>query len=737
MRIYVNTFRNFINNNAGINTNGRKNNEIKLRGFHSFTINNFINLVQRKVYKPPIPKQIPVNSMYFGIKRSDEFQWMQNPKNHDVLKYIKAENEYTESVMKGTKLLQQRLTYELKKKLITQGTMAPIKIYADEYEYYTILTEHGLKYCRNKKGFPSTEMVLLDSKWLRETNKHIRSLLISPDHRKLAYLLEQEGEETGVLHFKNLNENSIIYDEKLKKIFNFVWGSNSKIIYYTITDEQLRPYKVYAHHIGSSPQDDILIYEEKEKSSFVDITVTKDKSFITLNSNGFSTSEVRLFDAYHDFSKGFPELKLIEPRSIGLEYYVDHHDEFLYILTNADNARNFKLVRASLEKCDKKNWETIFTVKDSEKIEDIDIFRKFAVLFAKREGLPIILCYNFVSQDMHQIELPTKFCVVSPETNIDYDTDIVRFTCDSPFAHPSTYEYNMETRRLRSVRSNPINNFDPALYTCYRTYANALDGAKIPITLLHKKSLTLDNKNPLLIRSYGTYGVSIEPDFQLEHFSLLERGWIIALAHVRGGSELGSTWYDQGRLMNKKNSITDLISVIDYLIRTGYSNPSLVASIGVSAGGLLLGAAFNMRPDLFRAIILRVPFLDPLSSMLNSDLPLTRIEYNEWGNPLENKETYEYLASYAPYDNISSIKSQQTCSILVTAAMKDQRVSYWHPLKWVARMRIKQLIDKNDNLLILKVDKERGHFGAENDQSKRIKDVALELAFLISQVQNK
>ncbi|CAG8596700.1 7708_t:CDS:10 [Rhizophagus irregularis] len=529
--------------------------------------------------------------------------------------------------MKGTKLLQQRLTYELKKKLITQGTgtMAPIKIYADEYEYYTILTEHGLKYCRNKKGFPSTEMVLLDSKWLRETNKHIRSLLISPDHRKLAYLLEQEGEETGVLHFKNLNENSIIYDEKLKKIFNFVWGSNSKIIYYTITDEQLRPYKVYAHHIGSSPQDDILIYEEKDKSSFVDITVTKDKSFITLNSNGFSTSEVRLFDAYHDFSKGFPELKLIEPRSIGLEYYVDHHD-------------------------------------------------KFAVLFAKREGLPIILCYNFVSQDMHQIELPTKFCVVSPETNIDYDTDIVRFTCDSPFAHPSTYEYNMETRRLRSVRSNPINNFDPALYTCYRTYANALDGAKIPITLLHKKSLTLDNKNPLLIRSYGTYGVSIEPDFQLEHFSLLERGWIIALAHVRGGSELGSTWYDQGRLMNKKNSITDLISVIDYLIRTGYSNPSLVASIGVSAGGLLLGAAFNMRPDLFRAIILRVPFLDPLSSMLNSDLPLTRIEYNEWGNPLENKETYEYLASYAPYDNISSIKSQQTCSILVTAAMKDQRL---------------------------------------------------------------
>ncbi|RIA82902.1 prolyl oligopeptidase [Glomus cerebriforme] len=706
--------------------------------FHSFTINDFINLVQRKGYKPPIPKQIPNNSMYFGIKRSDEFQWMQNPKNRDVLKYIKAENEYTESVMRSTKVLQQRLVYELRKKLIIPRIMAPIKTYADEYEYYTILTKYGIKYCRNKKGFSSTstEEVLLDSKWLRGTNKLIRSLLISPDHNKLAYLVEQEGEETGVLHFKNLSGNSISYDEKLENVFNFVWGSNSKIIYYTISDEQLRPYKVYAHYIGSLSKYDILIYEEKDKSSFVDITVTKDKSFITVNSNGFSTSEIRVFDAYHDFSKEFPELRLIEPRSPGLEYYVDHHNGFLYILTNADNTRNFKLVRASLENYDKKNWETIFSVKDNEKIEDIDIFRKFAVIFAKKEGLPIIFCYNFDSCEVHQIELPTKFCVVSPETNIDYDTDIVRFTCDSPFAHQSIYEYNMETRKLHSVRSNPIHNFDSTLYTCYRIYANALDGVKIPITLLHKKSLDLDNKNPLLIRSYGAYGVSIEPDFQLEHLPLLERGWIIALAHVRGGSEVGYTWYDQGRLMNKRNSITDLISVIKYLIGAGYSNPSLVASIGVSAGGLLLGAAFNMRPDLFRAIVLRVPFLDPLSSMLNSDLPLTRVEYNEWGNPLENKEAYEYLASYAPYDNISTLKSQRTCSILVTAAMKDQRVSYWHPLKWVARMRTRQPSDKNDNLLILKVDMERGHFGAETDQSNRIKDVvAFELAFLISQVQ--
>ncbi|CAG8682442.1 12057_t:CDS:10, partial [Funneliformis mosseae] len=707
--------------------------------------------------KPPIPKQLPNSSVYFGIKRVDEFQWLQNSENHEVLKYIKAENEYTESLMKRTNSLQRRLSHELRRKLITQGIMAPIKTLVDGYEYYTISTKYGLKYCRNKKGFPPIEEVLLDSKWLAGTKKSIRSLLISPDHNILAYLIEQEGEEIGVLHFKILNENEnlILHDEKLEGIFNFVWGSNSKIVYYTITDEQLRPYKVYAHQIGSSPQHDILIYEDYDKSSFVDITVTRDKSFIAINSNSFSTSEVRIFDAYHDFSKGIPELKLIEPRSSGLEYYVDHHNGFLYILTNSANTRNFKLVRASLDNCNKRNWETIFSFKNNELIEDIDIFRKFAVIFAKREGLPIIFCYNFDSHDVHQIELPTKFCVVSPDTNINYDTDIVRFTCDSPFAHQSIYEYNMETRKLHSIRSNPIHSkyinyithfpnycniliesdFDHNLYTCHRIYVNSKDGSKIPITLLHKRSLVLDNKNPMLIRSYGAYGVSTVPDFQLEHFSLLERGWVIALAHVRGGSELGHTWYDQGRLMNKKNSITDLISVIEYLIEAGYSNQSLIASIGSSAGGLLLGAAFNMRPDLFRAIILRVPFLDPLSSMLNPDLPLTRIEYNEWGNPLEDKKTYEYLASYAPYDNISTLRSQQTRSILVTAAMKDQRVSYWHPLKWVARMRTRQSTDHNGNLLILKIDMEGGHFGDEIDQSDRIKNVAFELAFLISQVQ--
>ncbi|RIB06657.1 prolyl oligopeptidase family-domain-containing protein, partial [Gigaspora rosea] len=466
---------------------------------------------------------------------------------------------------------------------------------------------------------------------------------------------------------------------------------------------------VYAHQLGTSQRNDILIYEEKDHTSFVDITSTKDQSFIMINSNTFSSSEVRFFDVHHDVSQGTPELKLIEPRTSGLEYYVDHRDGYFYILTNADNCHNFKLVRTRIENIRKKYWETIFTVKETERIEDVDIFKDYVVIFAKSEGLPVLMCYELKSSKVHQITLPTNLCAVSPEINIDCNTNIVRFTCNLPLAHETTYEYNMKSRKLYSIRSKSIN---------------------------------------VLLRSYGAYGITTDPEFQLEHFPLLERGWVIALAHVRGGSELGYSWYDQGRLMNKKNSFTDFISVVEYLISAGYSNASKISAIGISAGGLLItqkNSFFFYYIDLFRALVLRVPFLDPLTSMLNPNLPLTKIEYNEWGNPLENEDIYKYISSYAPYDNISydttfDDKQHNTgTSILVTAGMQDQRVNYWHPLKWVSKMRIRQAKQfwpyKKNNLLILKIETNKGHFGSSvNNQSDRIRDLAFEFAFLITQV---
>ncbi|CAG8633185.1 24646_t:CDS:10, partial [Dentiscutata erythropus] len=622
----------------------------------------------------------------------------------------------------------------MKNKLITPEVVSPLKVASNGYEYYTKPSNHGSIYYRRKKGSLSSEEILLDSKKLSKENKQIKSVLLSTDENLLGYLAEQEGDEIGSLHFKDLSRSNNYQNEILDGIFNFLWGTNVHTVYYTVTDEQLRPYKVYSHKLGTSQRNDILIYEEKDHTSFVDITSTKDQSFIMINSNTFSSSEVRFFDAHHDTSQGAPELKLIEPRTTGLEYYVDHRDGYFYILTNADNCHNFKLVRTRIENIKKKYWETIFTVKDTERIEDVDIFQDYAVIFAKSEGLPVLMCYELRSSEVHQIALPTNLCAVSPEINNDSNTNIVRFTCNLPLAHEKTYEYNMKTpSRL---------DFDSNLYTCYRTRAKVSDGAEIPITILHKKSLIMNHNNPVLLRSYGAYGITTDPEFQLEHLPLLERGWIIALAHVRGGSELGYSWYDQGRLMNKKNSFTDFISVVEYLISAGYSNSSKISAIGISAGG----AAFNMRPDLFRALVLRVPFLDPLTSMLDPNLPLTKIEYNEWGNPLEDENVYKYISSYAPYDNISydttfgdNFKQYNTgTSILVTAGMQDQRVNYWHPLKWVSRMRIRQPNQfwpyQKSNLLMLKIDTNKGHFGSSvNNQSDRIRDLAFELAFLINQ----
>ncbi|CAG8439013.1 4369_t:CDS:10 [Diversispora eburnea] len=596
-------------------------------------LKQFHNYFQRT--PPPIPKQVPRTSNYFGNERVDEFQWMQDPNDIGVQKYIISENRFTDKIMQNTKLLQKKLQYEMKKKLITPVMLPPVKTIENGYEYYTK---------------PSLY-----------------------DHNILAYLVEQEGNEVGTLYFKDLSRNLNFQQEKLEGVFNFLWGTNTHTIYYTVVDKQLRPYKVFAHKIGTMQQIDLTIFEENDQSAFVDITYTKDKSFIMINSNTFISSEVRFFDAHHDISLGKPNSTLIEARVPGLEYY-----GYFYILTNADNTKNFKLVRSCLANFGRKNWEIIYAAKESEKIEDVEIFHNYATIFIKREGLPVILCYNLWTLEVHQIELPDKFCVVSPGINNNYKTDIVRFTYSSPFISESIYDYNMQTRNLLPIRIHSIK---------------------------------------VLVRSYGAYGISTEPEFQLEHFPLLERGWIIALAHV-------------------------------FL---EYTNTSLISTIGISAGGLLAGTVYNMRPELFRTIIMKVPFLDPLSSMLDPNLPLTKVEYHEWGNPAESKEIYDYIASYTPYDNIKHYRPSSTnnivnSSILVTAGMHDQRVNYWHPLKWIARMRLRQsdcyypyLKNGNlvnfgkNNLLILKIDFDKGHF-VGNNHSDKIKNLAFELAFLISQI---
>ncbi|KAG2218836.1 hypothetical protein INT45_007603 [Circinella minor] len=691
-------------------------------------------IVSRKAPEPPLPKAIADIQCHHGKKRVDYFSWMENL-DHP----------------------------EMKRRLHVPQTLPPLTTIAHGYEYYSRTSSYGMVYLRKKLGDRNaTEEVLLNAGFLRSLNMTIRKVLLSPDHSIFAYSTETEGMEYGDLHFKYLNDKEadteVLYD-----VFNFVWANDSTV-FYTVPNEQLRPHKVYAHRLGTDQADDILIYEEPDETVFVDITSTKDSKYVTINSNSLASSEIRVVDISHDFSTGTtPKLQLIEPRKKGIEYYVDHHDDTFYILTNADGATNFKLTRAPDGKLEKENWEDVITMGPKEKIEDVDVFQNHIVVYGRREGLPMILCHNLQTLETHNVDLPEKFCVLQPGTNLDFNTDTFRFSILSPFAHESTYDYDMETQKLKPVQVQPIHRFDRSEYTCTRAHATSHDDKQIPITLIHRKDMKLHGKNPVLMRSYGAYGVSTDPDFRIEHFPLLERGWVIALAHVRGGSELGREWYEDGKLEKKMNSFKDFISVADYLIENKVTKPEYLSAIGTSAGGLLVGAMLHMRPDLFKALVLRVPFVDPLSAMLNPDLPLTQVEYPEWGNPSENPKIYNLIESYSPYENIavaspdndgdenindkSQLQQHRYPSLYVTAGLKDQRVAYWQPLKLIAKMRQQQKqqsessnnnnnnSEENNNKTLTKIDLDRGHFGGGMEQDVRLTEAAEQVAFLISEVQ--
>ncbi|ORE09065.1 hypothetical protein BCV72DRAFT_248385 [Rhizopus microsporus var. microsporus] len=488
----------------------------------------------------------------------------------------------------------------------------------------------------------------------------IRKVLLSPDHTIFAYNVEREGMEYGELHFKDLNDRE--------------------------------DWEVYAHRIGTDQSEDILIFEEPNDTIFVDITSTKDGKYITINANSLSSSEVRVIDAQHDFSDNkLPQVQLIRAREPGLEYYVDHHHDRFYVLTNADNAKNFKLVQVFDNVKDKSLWSNLITMQPTEKIEDVDLFQNHAVIYGRRDGMPMILCYDLQTNQTHEVNLPEKFCVVQPGTNLDFDTELFRFSVISPFTHESTYEYNMVSKKLTPIRVQTIQS---------------------------KQRLNTSSRNPVLMRSYGAYGTSTDIDFRIEHFPLLERGWVIALAHV---------------------SFKDFISVAEHLIDMKLTSSERLAAMGTSAGGLLVGAMLHMRPDLFKALLLRVPFLDPLSAMLNPDLPLTQIEYSEWGNPTDDPDAYKLIASYSPYENISNElfdNNKSLPSLFITGGMKDQRVAYWQPLKFVARLRHFTPPTYNKSTTLLKLDLDSGHFGGgSSEQETRLSEVAEQIAFLISEVQ--
>ncbi|KAF9973459.1 hypothetical protein BGZ73_003291 [Actinomortierella ambigua] len=762
----------------------------------------------RAVFKQPVPpsapKPRPEAKKVQGRTRVDEYAWMHDKNSPALRTYLEAENSYANDYFASDGPAVHLLSRELTQVLRTKRIGDPVVTVVKGYEYYTRTSRYGMIYCRRKRTPMAQEEVMLDSKFLPEYC-NVKKVLLSTSHNVFAFLTEDEGEELGALHFRNL-ERSEPFEEVLEDVFNFVWGNDDKTVYYTKANQVLRPYQVWAHRIGTQQSEDVLVYQDDDDSIFIDVGATKDQKYITINANSLSSSEVRIMDAAFDFfgnkdteggTPAKPDLRLIEPREEGVEYYVDHHDNHFYILTNANPMKNFRVMRVPDATPGREHWDELMEAKNGEKIEDVDIFKNYAVIYSKRNALPVISCYHFATGSVHEVPLPEQFCSIGAGVNLDYDTDTFQFTLNSPYAHEATYAYDMASRVITPLRVHPIHRFDRSQYTCTRIEVPAQDGkTQIPVTLLHKKNMQLNGRNPTLMRAYGAYGVSTEIDFRVEHFPLLERGWIIALAHVRGGSELGSLWYHEGKLDKKINTLTDFVNVADHLVQQGYTNPRRLTAIGTSAGGLLMGAVSNMRPDLFRAMIWNVPFLDPLTSMLDPEIPLTKVEYHEWGNPAESQEMYDYMVSYAPYDTIpdarrrSTEQQQQELSehpsnpmdhrsdkgvdsgisfdksttsssspstsvisaasplppppltsrrpaLLITAGERDQRVEWTQAAKYVARLRSRLEAwygTEGKETCLLMVDENRGHF-ANGSQDDRVRTWAREVVFLLSLVQ--
>ncbi|KAF9942190.1 hypothetical protein BGZ65_008276 [Modicella reniformis] len=728
----------------------------------------------KAVFKQPTPpkppKKIPKETRILGRVRVDEYDWMSDKNDPDLRDYIHAENTYAHEYFASETAAIHLLNREMRQVLRTRKITAPLTTTVRGFEYYTKTSRHGMVYCRRRKAPMAKEEILLDSAYLPE-NCNVKKVLLSTTHYIFSYLLLEEGEELGSLHIRNLDSGKS-YEEVIDGVFNFVWGNDNRTIYYTKSTDVLRPYQVWAHRVGTPQDADVLVFQEDDDSIFVDVGSTKDQRFVTINGNSLSSSEVRVVDAGHDFSTGrLPELTVISPRAEGVEYYVDHHDDHYYILTNDNPNKNFRVMRANRSHSGRESWVELMGAKDSEKIED-----NFMVIYAKRDALPVISCYHFETGVIHEVPLPEQFCTIAAGVNLDYETDSFQFTLNSPYAHEATYEYDMASRVMTALRVHPIHRFDRSRYTCTRINVDAEDGkAKIPVTLLHRKNLQLNGRNPTLMRSYGAYGVPTDIDFRVEHFPLLERGWIIALAHVRGGSELGTLWYHQGKLENKRNTFTDFINVAEHLVKAGFTNPRRLTASGVSAGGLLMGAVCNIRPDLFRAMVLNVPFLDPMTTMLDPMIPLTKVEFLEWGNPAESEKMFDYMRSYAPYDTIPEYDDPQTSehqqqdqqqtnqgtgsislsqvdpglagfpsppftarrpALMISCGERDQRVDYTQSTKFVARLR-SQLAPwygaKGKESCVLMIDENRGHFG-NGTQDERVKNWAKEVVFLLGQV---
>ena len=677
---------------------------------------------QKPLPVPPVAKiEAHVDSTH-GVERVDNYFWLrdENRSDPDVIKYLEDENAYTEAVMKHTEEMQEQLFQEIKSRIKEDDTSVPAR--KGSYYYYS-RTEEGKQYpiyCRKQDQPDAAEEILLDANAMAEGKDYfdIGTYSVSPDERLLAYVVDDKGSERFTLKIKNL-ETGQIFDDAIENVSrSLVWANDNKTIFYLVRDDAWRTFKLYRHTLGQKPENDKLVYHEKDDRFWLGVGKTDSDKYIMLGIGSKLTSEYRFIDA--DNPTG--EFKVIQKREQGIEYDVNHHGDHFYILTN-DNAKNFKLMRTPVNRPGKRHWREVIAHNPAVKLENMKFFRDYMVLEVRENGMTNIWVTDLNTNKKHTIAFDVPVYTVELGTNMEFNTDTLRYVFVSLKIPSSTYDYHMGDKgKVMKKQREVLGEFSEDDYVMERLMAPADDGTLVPMSIVYKKGLKKDGSNPVYLYGYGAYGISFDPWFSSSRLSILNRGFIFALAQVRGGGEMGRQWYEDGKYFNKKNSFTDFIACGEYLIEQGYSSSDKLVVSGGSAGGLLVGAALNMRPDLFKAVIASVPFVDVINTMLDETIPLTVVEYEEWGNPNE-KDYFDYMLSYSPYDNVSA---QDYPDILVTAGLNDPRVQYWEPAKWVAKLRATKT---DNNFLLLKTKMGQGHMGASG-RYDALRELAFEYAFM-------
>jgi oligopeptidase B len=675
--------------------------------------------------KPPVAKQEPKELIIHGQTRIDPYYWLNERDAPDVIAYLEAENAYTEHVMAPTKDLQQQLFDEMMGRIQQTDMSVPFKL--NGYEYYTRF-EEGREYpiyCRKADREGALEEVMLDGNTMAENKAffQIGGWAVSHDNKLLAYSVDTVSRRQYTLYIKNLSTGEVLADAIPNTSGNMAWSNDNKTLYYSIKDETLRSYKIMKHSLGESANDDKLVYHEADPTFSVFVFKTKSTDYVVIGSESTVSSEYR-FQPADDPSKPF---QVVQPRRRDLLYSIDHYRDHFYIRTNLD-AKNFRLMRTPVGKTAIENWEEVIPHREDVLFEDFDIFANYLALVERKNGLNNIRVIGWTSGEDYYIEFDEPAWLAFLSTNMEFDTDKLRYSYMSLVTPNTIYEHDMKTRtRVLLKQQEVLGGYKPSDYVSERFFIPSHDGTMVPVSLVYKKSMfRRDGSNPLVLYGYGSYGASMDTYFSSSRISLLDRGVVWAVAHIRGGQEMGRMWYENGKLLNKKNTFLDFIAAGQYLVNEKYTSTDRMFAMGGSAGGLLVGAVMNMRPDLWKGIVAQVPFVDVVTTMLDESIPLTTGEYDEWGNP-NDPVYYDYMLSYSPYDNI---EAKAYPALLVTTGYHDSQVQYWEPAKWVAKLRA---MKTDQNTLLLKTEMDFGHGGASG-RFQALKEQALVFAFMLNEL---